>query len=35
VLAIAALLIYRHKENIRRLLAGQESRIGANKQNPG
>lgn len=32
VLAIAALLIYRHKENIRRLLAGKESRIGANKQ---
>jgi glycerol-3-phosphate acyltransferase PlsY len=32
VLAIAALLIYRHKENIRRLLAGDESRIGAKKQ---
>ena len=32
VLAIAALLIYRHKENIRRLLAGKESRIGAKKQ---
>jgi acyl phosphate:glycerol-3-phosphate acyltransferase len=32
VLAIAALLIYRHKENIQRLLAGQESRIGAKKQ---
>ncbi|HEY5167276.1 MAG TPA: glycerol-3-phosphate acyltransferase, partial [Pseudolabrys sp.] len=32
VLAIAALLIYRHKENIRRLLAGQESRVGAKKQ---
>jgi glycerol-3-phosphate acyltransferase PlsY len=32
VLAIAALLIYRHKENIRRLLAGQESRIGAKKR---
>jgi len=32
VLAIAALLIYRHKENIGRLLAGQESRIGAKKQ---
>jgi acyl phosphate:glycerol-3-phosphate acyltransferase len=31
VLAIAALLIYRHKENIRRLLAGQESRVGAKK----
>jgi acyl phosphate:glycerol-3-phosphate acyltransferase len=32
VLAIAALLIYRHKENIGRLLAGTESRIGAKKQ---
>jgi acyl phosphate:glycerol-3-phosphate acyltransferase len=32
VLAIAALLIYRHRENIRRLRAGQESRIGAKKQ---
>lgn len=31
VLAIALLLVYRHKENIRRLLAGKESRIGANK----
>jgi acyl phosphate:glycerol-3-phosphate acyltransferase len=31
VLVIAALLIYRHKENIRRLLAGQENRIGAKK----
>ena len=34
VLAIAALLIYRHRENIRRLLAGQESRVGANKRDP-
>jgi len=34
VLAIAALLIYRHKENIQRLLAGKESRIGAKKQDP-
>jgi len=34
VLAIAALLIYRHKENIRRLLAGEENRIGANRQDP-
>ncbi len=31
VLAIALLLIYRHKENIQRLLAGKENRIGANK----
>jgi acyl phosphate:glycerol-3-phosphate acyltransferase len=34
VLAIAALLIYRHKENIGRLLAGKESRIGAKLQDP-
>jgi glycerol-3-phosphate acyltransferase PlsY len=32
VLAIAALLIYRHKENVQRLLEGSESRIGAKKQ---
>ncbi len=32
VLALAALLIYRHKENIRRLRAGTESRIGFKKQ---
>ncbi len=32
VLALAALLVYRHKENIRRLLSGQESRIGMKKQ---
>jgi acyl phosphate:glycerol-3-phosphate acyltransferase len=31
VLAIAVLLIYRHKENILRLLAGKESRIGEKK----
>jgi glycerol-3-phosphate acyltransferase PlsY len=31
-LAIAALLVYRHRENIQRLLAGQESCIGAKKQ---
>ena len=29
--ALAALLIYRHKENIGRLIAGTESRIGAKK----
>jgi glycerol-3-phosphate acyltransferase PlsY len=34
VLAIAALLIFRHKENIRRLLAGQENRVGAKKRDP-
>jgi len=32
VLAIAVLLIYRHKDNIGRLLAGTESRVGAKKQ---
>jgi glycerol-3-phosphate acyltransferase PlsY len=32
VLALATLLIYRHKENIGRLLAGTESRVGAKKQ---
>jgi glycerol-3-phosphate acyltransferase PlsY len=32
VLAIGALLIYRHKENIQRLLAGSENRIGVKKQ---
>ncbi len=31
VLAIAALLVFRHKENIQRLLAGRENRIGAKK----
>lgn len=34
VLALAALLIYRHKENIQRLRAGTESRVGAKKQDP-
>ena len=31
VLALAALLIYRHKENIGRLVAGTEARVGAKK----
>jgi glycerol-3-phosphate acyltransferase PlsY len=31
VLAIAVLLVWRHAENIRKLLAGTESRIGAKK----
>ena len=31
VLAMSALLIWRHRENITRLLAGSESRIGAKK----
>ena len=32
VIMLAALLIYRHKENIQRLRAGTESRIGAKKK---
>ena len=35
VLAIAALLIYRHRENIGRLLAGKESRIDAKNRAAG
>jgi glycerol-3-phosphate acyltransferase PlsY len=31
VLAMAALLVWRHRENIARLIAGTESRIGAKK----
>jgi glycerol-3-phosphate acyltransferase PlsY len=31
VLAMAALLVWRHRQNIARLLAGSESRIGAKK----
>ena len=31
VLAVSALLVYRHKKNIANLLAGKESRIGAKK----
>ncbi|HYG54565.1 MAG TPA: glycerol-3-phosphate 1-O-acyltransferase PlsY [Burkholderiales bacterium] len=34
VLAIALLLVMRHRENIHRLLAGTESRIGAKKATP-
>jgi glycerol-3-phosphate acyltransferase PlsY len=30
--AMSALLVWRHRDNIRRLLAGQEGRIGATKQ---
>ena len=29
VLAMSVLLVWRHKENIRRLLRGEESRVGA------
>ncbi len=35
VLAIAALLIYRHKDNVKRILAGNENRLGAGKRNSG
>jgi len=31
MMAMALLLIWRHRENIRRLLAGTESRLGAKK----
>ena len=34
VLAICLLLVWRHKENIRRLLAGEESRVGAKASPP-
>ena len=33
--AMSALLIWRHKDNIKRLVAGQESRIGSKKKSPG
>jgi glycerol-3-phosphate acyltransferase PlsY len=34
VLAISFLLVWRHKENIRRLLAGEEARVGAKASPP-
>ena len=34
VLVMSALLVWRHKENIRRLLAGEESRLGAKASSP-
>ncbi len=34
VLAMSALLVWRHKENIRRLIAGEESRLGAKASPP-
>ena len=34
VAAVAALLVYRHRENIGRLMTGNESRIGAKKRDP-
>ena len=35
IAVMSALLIWRHKENIKRLLAGQESRIGSKKKGSG
>jgi glycerol-3-phosphate acyltransferase PlsY len=32
LVAMAALLVYRHRENIQRLLAGTESRLGQKKK---
>ena len=32
LVAIAALLVYRHRENISKLLKGTESKLGASKQ---
>lgn len=32
IVAMSALLVWRHRENIRRLLAGQESKLGAKKK---
>mgnify|MGYP000104803572 CR=1 FL=1 len=34
VMVMSALLLFRHKDNIARLVAGQESRIGAKKEAP-
>jgi glycerol-3-phosphate acyltransferase PlsY len=34
VLAIAVLLLWRHQENIRRLIAGEEGRVGAKASPP-
>lgn len=34
VIAIALLLVYRHKANLRRLLSGEEGRIGRRARNP-
>lgn len=34
VVAIAVLMLWRHKDNIRRLLAGEESRVGAKASAP-
>lgn len=34
VMIMSALLLFRHKDNIARLVAGQESRIGAKKEAP-
>jgi glycerol-3-phosphate acyltransferase PlsY len=34
VMAMSALLLMRHKDNITRLVSGQESKIGAKKEAP-
>ncbi|QPR34582.1 glycerol-3-phosphate 1-O-acyltransferase PlsY [Delftia acidovorans] len=34
IVAMAALLIWRHRENIQRLMAGKESRLGSKKADP-
>jgi glycerol-3-phosphate acyltransferase PlsY len=34
VMVMSALLLFRHKDNIARLVAGQESKIGAKKDAP-
>jgi glycerol-3-phosphate acyltransferase PlsY len=34
VLLISALLIWRHKDNVKRLIAGTESKLGAKKATP-
>lgn len=34
IVAMAALLIWRHRENIQRLMAGKESRLGSKKAGP-
>jgi glycerol-3-phosphate acyltransferase PlsY len=34
VMVMSALLLMRHKDNIQRLVSGQESKIGAKKEAP-
>ena len=35
IAVMSALLVWRHKDNIKRLVAGQESRIGSKKKGSG